>query len=271
MKRVFAEGRMTLYAKLLLMFMVLVSYCISPFSGEASSSRTCQFKRDKQFDLEAYETAEAIQKALLDYYPVGGEADCVAYMLFRNDVVQDVFVRPEPIDMSLQRIIRLHYKKGTFHSQEYWIEIIRRIKPSKDKQGHSALLLTNEIEGIDVRKVTQEEEDERKKYLKEASDFKIDSYGSDVEAQEAFLKLHPIGSPAHLAHYTLMKAGGKHFINIVGNDLSSAGSKEIIRYRFKKGVLGWGGYYVDIYRKVKGGILLNEVEQVKLYKTYQGL
>ncbi|MBL0320372.1 MAG: hypothetical protein IPP74_13945 [Alphaproteobacteria bacterium] len=198
-------------------------------------------------------------------------ADCAAYIFIKNDLRLDVTVRPEPIDMALQKIIRLHYKKGLLNPKEYWVEISRRLMPSRDEQGKDITVLTNEIENIRIREVTEQEKQERKQFLDQAPVFIIDKYKSDAEAQAAFLELHPIGSPAHLAHYTLMKAGGRHFMTIHGDHLNEFGTKEIIRYRFKRGVLGWGGYYVDIIRKVNQGIILNQIEEVKLYKTYQGL
>ncbi|MBL0320376.1 MAG: hypothetical protein IPP74_13965 [Alphaproteobacteria bacterium] len=235
------------------------------------TSRTCKVSRDRQFNISDYKTPAGIRSGILSYYPIGDMADCAAYIFIKNDLRLDVTVRPEPIDMALQKIIRLHYKKGLLNPKEYWVEISRRLMPSRDEQGKDITLLTNEIEDIRIREVTEQEKQERKQFLDQAPIFNIDKYKSDAEAQAAFLELHPIGSPAHLAHYTLMKAGGRPYVTIHGDHLNEYGTKEIIGYRFKRGVLGWGGYRVQIYRKTDHENTTNIIEKINIYKTYQGL
>ncbi len=239
--------------------------------SDAWAFDTTPCKRAKEFDLANYNTADDIRKALLTDFPIGSRADCVMAGSVKRDLMTDVLFQEEPINIHQFSVIRYRYRTGVFQPKEYWIEVVRRLKPVRQGLKSEDYLLTSEIEDFRIREITDEERKTRDRFLALAPRFNIDSYKNETEAQAAFLMLHPIGSPAHLAHYTLLKAGGISGMTINHNYLNDYGTKKIVSYRFKRGFLGWGGYYVDIMRKVEHGIILNQIEEVKLYKTYQGL
>lgn len=96
--------------------------------------------------------------------------------------------------------------------------------------------------------------------------FRFEDYSSDEEAQAALLKLHPVGTDLQALRETLENAGAAYRNNTNPNFKNDPENRTVKLYRYKKGLFGWGGFGIMIRHTENGTI-----EEIKVYKTYQGL
>ncbi len=225
----------------------------------------------EKYDFKRAKNAKEIRESILQHSPTGSRASCWRKGYDEDDIKTEIIFQNEPLDIYSQRVMSYHYTSGFFNPKEYRIEILLRVKSFQDEFGNKILQMVNEIEDVRVHEITETEKKEYSANIANVSVFDFSTYKNEADAQEAFRKLYPTGSPAHLAHYTLLKSGYFPGYSIENRITNQQDKVDIIFYIFKRDPLGWNQIQVQVFRKVENNNITNIIEKVNVYRSYQGL